>query len=224
MYRGTTMAGIIQDEVAATTRSAASSAATSWRPCRSACRSWRRSSIPAPGAATSPARWRTIPTWPACGSSARTCRRRTTGSRCTRPRRTSSACRSRTSTSTTTRTTSPCAATPSGRARRSTRRPARRDVYETPPYPSTHNLGTNRMSEKPRDGVVNKHGQTHDIKNLFVSDGSQFTTGARREPDADHRHAGHPPGRLHRRPDGQEGDLIRSSQGRLRWPPLRGFA
>ena len=28
-------------------------------------------------------RWRTTPTWPACGSSARTCRRRTTGSRCT---------------------------------------------------------------------------------------------------------------------------------------------
>jgi choline dehydrogenase-like flavoprotein len=48
----------------------------------------------------------------------------------------------------------------------------------TPPYPSTHNLGTNRMSANPRDGVVNKVGQTHDIKNLFVSDGSQFTTGA----------------------------------------------
>ena len=52
----------------------------------------------------------------------------------------------------------------------------------TPPYPSTHNLGTNRMSEKPEDGVVNKWGQTHDIKNLFVSDGSQFTTGASENP------------------------------------------
>jgi choline dehydrogenase-like flavoprotein len=51
-------------------------------------------------------------------------------------------------------------------------------VVTVPPYPSTHNLGTNRMSEKPRDGVVNKWGQTHDIKNLFVSDGSQFTSGA----------------------------------------------
>jgi choline dehydrogenase-like flavoprotein len=51
-------------------------------------------------------------------------------------------------------------------------------VAEVPPYPSTHNLGTNRMSENARDGVVNKYGQTHDIKNLFVSDGSQFTTGA----------------------------------------------
>ncbi len=38
------------------------------------------------------------------------------------------------------------------------------------------------MSEKPRDGVVNKWGQTHDIPNLFVSDGSQFTTGAAENP------------------------------------------
>ena len=55
-------------------------------------------------------------------------------------------------------------------------------VIETPPYPSTHNLGTNRMSENAKDGVVNKHGQTHDIKNLFISDGSQFTTGAAENP------------------------------------------
>jgi choline dehydrogenase-like flavoprotein len=55
-------------------------------------------------------------------------------------------------------------------------------VFPTPPYPSTHNLGTNRMSEKPRDGVVNKWGQAHDVKNLFVSDGSQFTTGGAENP------------------------------------------
>jgi choline dehydrogenase-like flavoprotein len=55
-------------------------------------------------------------------------------------------------------------------------------VVETPPYPSTHNLGTNRMAENARDGVVNKHGQTHDIKNLFISDGSQFTTGGAENP------------------------------------------
>ena len=52
----------------------------------------------------------------------------------------------------------------------------------TPPYPSTHNLGTNRMSENPRDGVVNRWGQSHDLPNLFVSDGSQFTTGAAENP------------------------------------------
>ena len=55
-------------------------------------------------------------------------------------------------------------------------------TFPTPPYPSTHNLGTNRMSENPRDGVVNKWGQTHDIPNLFISDGSQFTTGAAENP------------------------------------------
>jgi choline dehydrogenase-like flavoprotein len=57
-----------------------------------------------------------------------------------------------------------------------------RQVFETPPYPSTHNLGTNRMSERPQDGVVNKWGQSHDIANLFVSDGSQFTSGAAENP------------------------------------------
>lgn len=55
-------------------------------------------------------------------------------------------------------------------------------TFPTPPYPSTHNLGTNRMSEKPRDGVVNGWGQTHDVSNLFVSDGSVFTTGAAENP------------------------------------------
>jgi choline dehydrogenase-like flavoprotein len=55
-------------------------------------------------------------------------------------------------------------------------------VFETPPYPSTHNLGTNRMSERPEDGVVNKWGQSHEVANLFVSDGSQFTTGAAENP------------------------------------------
>ena len=55
-------------------------------------------------------------------------------------------------------------------------------IMPTPPYPSTHNLGTNRMSENPADGVVNKWGQSHDIANLFVSDGSQFTSGAAENP------------------------------------------
>ncbi|MBH0238631.1 GMC family oxidoreductase [Methylobrevis albus] len=52
----------------------------------------------------------------------------------------------------------------------------------TPPYPSTHNLGTNRMSARAQDGVVNQWGQTHDIGNLFISDGSQFTTGGAENP------------------------------------------
>ena len=55
-------------------------------------------------------------------------------------------------------------------------------TFPTPPYPSTHNLGTNRMSEKARDGVVDKWGRAHDVANLFVSDGSVFTTGAAENP------------------------------------------
>ena len=42
--------------------------------------------------------------------------------------------------------------------------------------PATHNVGTARMSADPRDGVTNGWGQTHDIANLFISDGSVLTT------------------------------------------------
>ena len=38
------------------------------------------------------------------------------------------------------------------------------------------------MSEGPRDGVVNKWGQAHDVAKLFVSNGSQFTTGGAENP------------------------------------------
>lgn len=55
-------------------------------------------------------------------------------------------------------------------------------TYPTPPYPSTHNLGTNRMSKNASEGVVNGFGQSHDIDNLFISDGSQFTTGGAENP------------------------------------------
>ena len=55
-------------------------------------------------------------------------------------------------------------------------------TIETPPYPSTHNLGTCRMSAKASDGVCNGFGQSHDIANLFISDGSQFTTGGAENP------------------------------------------
>lgn len=55
-------------------------------------------------------------------------------------------------------------------------------VIQTPPYPSTHNMGTCRMSERPGDGVVNRFGRAHDVSNLFISDGSQFTTSAAANP------------------------------------------
>jgi choline dehydrogenase-like flavoprotein len=49
-------------------------------------------------------------------------------------------------------------------------------VVVGPTPPATHNLCTARMSADPRDGVTNPWGQTHDIKNLFISDGSVLTT------------------------------------------------
>ncbi len=66
--------------------------------------------------------------------------------------------------------------------RRSTRPSARVGTHHTPPYPSTHNLGTCRMSERPEDGVVDTFGQAHDVPSLFVSDGSLMTTGAAANP------------------------------------------
>src|SRR3954453_23910514 len=55
-------------------------------------------------------------------------------------------------------------------------------VHHTPPYPSTHNLGTCRMSADPADGVVDRWGRAHDVPNLYVSDGSAMTTGAAANP------------------------------------------
>jgi choline dehydrogenase-like flavoprotein len=55
-------------------------------------------------------------------------------------------------------------------------------IVRTPPSPSAHNLGTCRLSYRPEDGVCNKWGQTHDIENLFISDGSQFTTSTAENP------------------------------------------
>jgi choline dehydrogenase-like flavoprotein len=55
-------------------------------------------------------------------------------------------------------------------------------VARSAPLSSTHNLGTNRMSATARDGVVNGWGQSHDISNLFASDGSQFTTSGAENP------------------------------------------
>ena len=57
-----------------------------------------------------------------------------------------------------------------------------RQTRESVAFPAGHNLGTCRMSDDPQTGVVNKFGQSHDIANLFISDGSQFTTGAAANP------------------------------------------
>ncbi|KAA9106066.1 GMC family oxidoreductase [Microbacterium rhizomatis] len=55
-------------------------------------------------------------------------------------------------------------------------------VSVAPPTPSGHNLGTARMSSHPDDGVVDRWGRVHGVPNLFVSDGSVFTTSAAANP------------------------------------------
>ena len=57
-----------------------------------------------------------------------------------------------------------------------------RKVYTRMPFSSTHNLGTCRQSSDRSSGVCNGFGQTHDVANLFISDGSQFTTSAAENP------------------------------------------
>jgi choline dehydrogenase-like flavoprotein len=56
------------------------------------------------------------------------------------------------------------------------------DTMRVAPPPATHNLGTNRMASKREDGVVNRWGQSHDVRNLFVADGSQFPTASAANP------------------------------------------
>ena len=51
-----------------------------------------------------------------------------------------------------------------------------RRTYETPPHPASQNLGTCRMSANPDEGVVDAWGRSHDVPNLFISDGSQFAS------------------------------------------------
>jgi len=53
---------------------------------------------------------------------------------------------------------------------------------ETPPYPATHNLGSNRMSRRPEDGVLDGWGRAHELPNLFIADGSAFSTGGAANP------------------------------------------
>ena len=45
-----------------------------------------------------------------------------------------------------------------------------------------HNMGVARMSENPDDGVTNRWGRVHDIPNLFVSDGSVFSSSGAGNP------------------------------------------
>ena len=50
------------------------------------------------------------------------------------------------------------------------------------PRGDAHLLGTCRMGNDPSSSVVNKYNQAHDVKNLFVVDGSSFVTSGKSNP------------------------------------------
>lgn len=53
-----------------------------------------------------------------------------------------------------------------------------KDIFGSGPvrFAGWHLTGTTRMGDNPSDSVVNKFGESHDIKNLFIADGGIFTT------------------------------------------------
>jgi choline dehydrogenase-like flavoprotein len=57
-----------------------------------------------------------------------------------------------------------------------------RDVFFGPPPPATHNMGTCRMAPRAEDGVCDASGRTFDVPNLFVSDGSMFSSSGSSNP------------------------------------------
>jgi choline dehydrogenase-like flavoprotein len=47
---------------------------------------------------------------------------------------------------------------------------------------SVHLLGTCRMGNDPKRSVVDKFNRSHDVKNLFIVDGSSLVTSGRGQP------------------------------------------
>jgi choline dehydrogenase-like flavoprotein len=53
---------------------------------------------------------------------------------------------------------------------------------ERPSGFASHEVGTVRMGKDPKTSVLNSFCQAHDVKNLFVTDGSSFTTSSEKNP------------------------------------------
>lgn len=51
-------------------------------------------------------------------------------------------------------------------------------------FSSGHNLGTTKMGNDPATSVVDRFGRTHDVPNLYIIDGSTFTTSTGTNPTA----------------------------------------
>jgi choline dehydrogenase-like flavoprotein len=52
----------------------------------------------------------------------------------------------------------------------------------TPQNIGTHLLGTCRMGDDPKTSVVDRYHRSHEVKNLFICDGSSFVTSGRGQP------------------------------------------
>ena len=62
---------------------------------------------------------------------------------------------------------------------------ARDITFKSPlPYAGWHLMGTARMGTDPKRSVVNEWGRSHDVKNLFIVDGSIFVTSGGVNPTA----------------------------------------
>ena len=55
-------------------------------------------------------------------------------------------------------------------------------VNQGPPGLAIHELGTARMGHDPKTSVLNRFNQSHDVANLFVTDGASFSSSAVQNP------------------------------------------
>ncbi|MGB1656267.1 MAG: GMC oxidoreductase [Longimicrobiales bacterium] len=53
---------------------------------------------------------------------------------------------------------------------------------DNPPGKTIHEMGTARMGRDPKTSVLNAHNQAHDVRNLFVVDGSCMVSSANQNP------------------------------------------
>lgn len=56
------------------------------------------------------------------------------------------------------------------------------DAGDRPSGFASHEVGTVRMGSNPRTSALNGYCQSHEVKNLFVTDGSTFTTSSEKNP------------------------------------------
>ena len=56
--------------------------------------------------------------------------------------------------------------------------------YRSSPSPGSavHEMGTARMGKDPKTSVLNKYNQMHDVKNVFITDGSCMTSSGCQNP------------------------------------------